>query len=101
MLLELALEAAEQRESVGRRSGKAREHLVVKQTTHFPRLVFHDGLAKRDLAVAGHDDLALMADGEHCCGVWLGHRERMDNGCRAATERTAYRKASEAKTVIA
>ena len=101
MLLELALEAAEERESIGRRSGKSCEHLVVKQATHFSRLVFHDRLAERDLAVAGHHDLALMADGEHGCGVWLGHLERMDSGCRAATERTAYRKASEAKTVIA
>jgi hypothetical protein len=37
----------------------------VVQTTDLARLMFHDGLAERDLAVAGHDDLTLVADGEH------------------------------------
>ena len=73
MLFELALEPAEEREAIGRRAGKSREHPVVIQPPDLARLMFDDGLAERDLTVAGQHDLALVTDGKHGRGVGLGH----------------------------
>ena len=42
--------------------------------TDFLRLMFDDGLPKRDLAVTGKDDFALMADSQHGGGVGRVHR---------------------------
>jgi hypothetical protein len=36
----------------------------VVEPAHLARLMFDDGLAERDLAVARHDQLGLMPDGE-------------------------------------
>ena len=73
MLLELGLETAEQRKAVGGRSGESREHLVVIQTADLLRLVLDDGLAERDLPVAGQNDLAIVPNGQHGRGVSLWH----------------------------
>ena len=73
VLFELALEAAEQREAVGRRAGKSRQHAVVVQAPHLARLVFDDGLAERDLAVAGHHDFALWRRPSTVVAWGLGH----------------------------
>ena len=52
VLFELGLEALEQRERVGGRSGEAREHAVVVQAAHLARRRLDDDVAERDLAVA-------------------------------------------------
>ena len=59
MLFELALEPAEQRKSIGGGARKASEDAVVVQAAHLARLMLDDGLAERDLAVAGQHDLPL------------------------------------------
>ena len=69
MLFELALESPEQRKAVGRRTGKSGQHTVVVQPPDLPRLMFDDGLAERDLAVAGQNDFALMPNAKHRRGV--------------------------------
>ncbi len=60
VLLELGLEALEQRERVGGAAGKAGEYLVLVQTPHFARARFEHDVAERDLAVAAERD-ALAA----------------------------------------
>src|SRR5690349_14221099 len=74
VLVELALESSEQSEAVGRRAGKAGEHAIVIEPPHLARRVLDDGLAERHLSVAGHDHLALVADGEYgrCVGCHAG-----------------------------
>ena len=64
VLLELALEALEQREGIRRAAGKAREHLVVVQPAHLAGIALHDGVADRDLAVAAHGDRTAAAHRE-------------------------------------
>ena len=50
------------------------QDLIVVEPSHLARLVFDDGLTQRDLAVAGHDGPAAVADGEHRGGMGDGHR---------------------------
>src|SRR6185312_1500288 len=52
VLLQLALEALEEREGVRRTAGEARDHLVVVELAHLARIALHDGVAERHLAVA-------------------------------------------------
>ena len=56
VLLELRLEALEQREGIRRRAGEARQHLVVVQPAHLARRRLDDDVAERDLAVAAQRD---------------------------------------------
>ena len=56
VLLELGLEALEQREGVGRGAGKAGQHLVAVQLAHLARAGLDDDVAQRDLAVAAERD---------------------------------------------
>ena len=56
VLLELGLEALEEREGVGGRAGEAGEHLVVMQSAHLARRRLDDDVAERDLAVAAERD---------------------------------------------
>ena len=62
MLLELALEALEQRKGIGRAAGEPGEHLVAVQAPHLAGVALHDGVAEGDLAVAAHGDRAVAAD---------------------------------------
>ena len=64
VLLQLALEALEQREGIRGAAGKSREHLVVVQAAHFAGIALHDGVADRDLAVAAHGHGAVAAHRE-------------------------------------
>lgn len=57
VLLQLGLEALEQREGIGRRAGEARQHLLAVELAHLARAGLDDGVAQRDLAVAADGDL--------------------------------------------
>lgn len=72
MLFEFALEPREQREAVRGGAGESGQHVVMIETTDLPRLMFHDGLTQRHLAIAGQNDLALMANREDGGGVHGG-----------------------------
>ena len=61
VLVELPLEALEQRERIGGRSGEAREDAVVVQATHLARGRLDDDAAERHLPVAAKRDRAVAA----------------------------------------
>src|SRR5690606_21342234 len=62
VLLELGLEQFEQREGVGRGTGETGQDLAVAaEPAHLAGVALHHGVAERDLAVAGDDDLAVAA----------------------------------------
>ena len=69
VLFELGLEAGEQRERVGGRAGEAGEDPVVVQPPDLPGGLLDDRVAEGDLAVAGHDRLVAVPDGQHRRGV--------------------------------
>ena len=64
MLLKLGFEPLEQREGVGGRPGEAGDDLAVAEAADLPGVRLDDGLAERDLAVAGDHDLAALAHGQ-------------------------------------
>ena len=64
VLLELGFEAGEQREGVGGGAGETGQDLVVVEAAELAGGGFQHFLAEGDLAVAGHDDLAVAADAE-------------------------------------
>ena len=64
VLLQLGLEALEQREGVGGAAGEAGEDLAVVQAAHLAGVALHDGVAERDLAVAADRDTAVAPDAE-------------------------------------
>ena len=70
MLLELGLEAREEREGVGGRAREARQHAVVVQLAHLARARLHDRLAERHLAVARHRHLAAVAHARRTVVAW-------------------------------
>ena len=59
MLLELALEALEERERVRRATGETGNDAVVVETPHLARVGLHDGVAERHLAVTAERDPVL------------------------------------------
>src|SRR6185369_15709929 len=65
ILLELALQALEQREGISRGARKAADHVALAQAPHLLGIALDDGLADRHLAVSadGHD--AALADGQN------------------------------------
>src|SRR5262249_52970274 len=69
VLLQLRLEAREQRERVGGGSGKAGENPIVVEAPDLLGGLLDDGLTEGDLAVAGHHRAVAMADGEDGCAV--------------------------------
>ena len=64
VLLELGLEALEQRERVGGRAGEAGEHLVVVEPADLARRRLDHDVAERDLAVAAERHGAVAAHGK-------------------------------------
>ena len=62
ILLQLGFKAAEKRESVGGRPGKSCQNLVLIQPADFLGGVLNHALAKRDLAVSGHNHLAIRGE---------------------------------------
>ena len=65
MLLELGLEALEEREGVGRASGEAGDDRAVPEPAHFPRVGLHHRLVQRDLAVAAERHFPVAAHTEN------------------------------------
>ena len=64
VLLELRLEALEEREGVGRGAGEAGEDAVVVEAADLARGGLDDDVAERHLPVAAHGDLAAAADAD-------------------------------------
>ena len=79
VLLELGFEAAEEGEGVGGGAGESGEDFVVVQAADFFGGVFDDGLAERDLAVAGKDYVAVASDGLNCGGSYQAFRRHECN----------------------
>src|SRR5215469_14785957 len=65
ILVELALESAEKRESVSGRAGKSGENFVLIETANLLRAMLDDRVAKRDLPIAGHDNFVVAANAEY------------------------------------
>src|SRR5690606_16764201 len=72
VFFQLRFEALEQGEGVGGAAGETGNHLVVEQAADLAGVAFHDGVAKRYLAVAADDDTVATAyryDGGHGVGL--------------------------------
>src|SRR5690554_2808776 len=65
VLLQLALEALEQRERIGGAAGEAGYHAVVEQPSYLAGVALHDGIAQCNLAVAADGDRAVAANREY------------------------------------
>src|SRR5215831_8873914 len=65
ILLELSLEAFEQREGIRGAAREAREHLAVGETAHLAGVALHDGVPEGDLAVTAEGDRAVAAHTEN------------------------------------
>ena len=65
MLLELGLEALEQRERVCRAAGEASEDAIVVQPAHLACAGFHDDVAEGDLPIAAQRDAVAAAHGQN------------------------------------
>ena len=57
----LAFKTFEQSECICGGTGETGDYLAVIETADFFRVAFHHGIAKRNLAVASHDDFAVAA----------------------------------------
>src|SRR5262249_16451971 len=68
MLLELVLEPLEQRERIGRGAREADHDLALRDAAHLLGLVLQNGLAERDLPVAGHRRAAIATARHHRAG---------------------------------
>ena len=65
VLVELRFEAFEQRERIGGRARKPRQHTITVEAAHFARGRLHDDVSKRYLSVAAERDCAVSANGEN------------------------------------
>ena len=76
VLLELRLEALEQRERVGGAAREACEDAVLIEAPHFARSRFHHDVAERHLAVAAERDLFAAPHGKYGGAMehFAGHR---------------------------
>src|SRR5260221_11033163 len=73
VLVELLLEALEQREGVGGAAGEASKDAILVQAPHFLRAAFDDDLAERHLAVAAERDARASPYGKNGGAVELFH----------------------------
>src|SRR5260370_2278058 len=64
MLLQLALESFEKRQSVGRRARKSCQHLIIEKAPDFPSRMLHHLLSHGYLAIAGHHHFVIAADAQ-------------------------------------
>src|SRR5581483_4340085 len=69
ILLQLSLEATEKREGVSRGAGEACENLILVEAPDLLGIVLHHAGAERDLAIPGHDHMAIAADAQDCSGT--------------------------------
>ena len=65
ILLQLRLEASEQREGVGGGTGKAGEDLVLIQAANLAGRVLNDAFPEGDLAVSGHNHFSIPANAKN------------------------------------
>src|SRR5262249_33212398 len=104
VLVELRLEALEERERVRRAAGEAREDLVVMQAPHLLCAALDDHLAERHLPVAAERDARAAAHGKddsavefHCHGVETAYVEAGARKIKPMATPTA----TSAQTIIA
>ena len=92
ILLELRLEAREQRERIGGRAGEAGQDAIVVEPADLPGALLDDGLPEGHLAVAGQHRPVAVADRENgravnhhefsdCIGPAIGVSRKRDAGC--------------------
>lgn len=62
MAFQLGFEPLEQGEGVGGSAGKAADDAAIMQAAYLARIGLHHRLAHRNLAIAGDDDLSILAD---------------------------------------
>jgi hypothetical protein len=63
VLLQFGFEIVEQGEGIGSATSESGNDLIVVEAAHLAGLALHDGVAKRDLAVAAERDEIATADG--------------------------------------
>src|ERR1700738_2626951 len=69
MLLELALETLEERDSIGGRARKPRDDLIVVQAASLARGVLHDVIAHGHLTIGDEHGFIVLAHQEHGCAM--------------------------------
>ena len=66
---ELGFQPFEEGEGIGGGARKAGDDMAIADAADFARIAFDDGLAERDLTVAGHRDMVAAPDAENGCAV--------------------------------
>lgn len=95
---QLLLEAFKEGEGIGGRAGKTGDHLAAGQSPDLSRgLLHHDAVFERDLAIAGHADVSVLANTEnggaleHCLALlkmgWARKLTTEGWGARQARQR--------------
>ena len=67
MGLQLGFKTLQQGKGIGGTTGETGQHLASKQAVHLAGIAFHDGIAKRNLAIAANDHLTIATDGDDSC----------------------------------
>src|SRR5688500_8350610 len=87
VLVELRLEALEQRESVGGAAGEAGEDAVLVEAAHLLGAALDDDVAERHLAVAAERDRSIAPDRKNGGAVQLFHGGQWyQAGCRGRSK---------------
>ena len=73
LFFQLAFKTLEKGEGVGGAAGESGEDAVFVEAADFACVALHDGIAERDLAVAGDGDVATTTDGEDGGGMCVKH----------------------------
>src|SRR2546423_11937574 len=71
MLLELAFEALEKRNSIGGGTGEARDDPVIEEAASFARGVLHHVITHGDLAIGDEHNFAVLTYAQHGGAVHL------------------------------
>src|SRR2546426_3014600 len=80
VLVELRLEALEEREGIRRAAGESGEDLILVQAPHLLRAALDDDLPERDLAVAAERDARAAANRKDGGAVELFHWGKLLRG---------------------
>src|SRR5205085_7414211 len=101
VVAQLRLEPLQQAEGVGRGAGEPGEHLAVVELADLLRVVLHDDVAERDLAVAADGGPGGSSHGENGCGAEAGHGKipggPANSQVRPATRTTGRRWAAKSR----